>query len=169
MSSERFNLFQQTIQISTVWVRQIADLAGCDEQQAYHLLCCTLQTLRDRLAPEEAIQLAGQLPVLIRGLYYDGWQLAGVPLQIRNKQHFLALAVSRYHARPLDDIEPGIRAVLKVLGDNVDLGELSRVVMALPEVLRDLWPEQVVRAAELEERAASRAASAAGPPRTRAQ
>jgi uncharacterized protein (DUF2267 family) len=169
MSSERFNLFQETLETSTAWVRRIGDLAGIDEQQAYHMLCCTLQTLRDRLRPEEAIELGGRLPPLIRGLYYDGWRLAGVPLQIRNKQHFVALAVSRYHARPLVDIEPGIRAVLAVLTDNVDLGAVCDVVLALPAELRDLWPEHVVRAAATEQqRSAGRAAGDAGQPRTRA-
>lgn len=168
MSSERFNLFQQTLQISTAWVRRIGELAGIDEQQAYHMLCCTLQTLRDRLRPEDAIALGGQLPPLIRGLYYDGWRLAGVPLQIRNKQHFVALAVSRYHARPLVDIEPGIRAVLEVLSDNVDLGEVCETVLALPAELRDLWPERVVRAAEAEERrTANHAVVDTGQPRPR--
>lgn len=169
MSSERFTLFQQTLQVSNTWIRRIADLAQIDEQQAYHLLCCTLQTLRDRLRPEDAIQLGAQLPVLIRGIYYDGWRLAGVPLQIRNKQHFVALAASRYHARPLDDIEPGIRVVLQVLSSNVDFGEVCSVLTSLPTELRELWPEHVVRAAEAEQqRAASRAAGDAGQPtRTR--
>lgn len=166
MRSERHNLFQPTLQLSTTWVRQIAELAGVDEQQACHLLCCTLQTLRDRLRPEEAIQLGAQLPALVRGLYYDGWRLAGVPLQMRNRQHFVALAASRYHARPLDDIEPGIRAVLAVLADNIDLGEVCAVVMALPEELRDLWPEPIVRAAEVEHHG-GRPASAAGQPPNR--
>lgn len=167
MSSERFNLFQQTLQISTAWVRRIADLVAIDEQQAYHLLCCTLQTLRDRLRPEEALQFGAQLPVMIRGLYYDGWRLA--PLQIRNKQHFVAVAASRYHARPLADIEPGIRAVLEVFSDNVDLATVCATVLALPEELRELWPGPVVRAAEAEEqRAVGRPVEGAGPPRSRA-
>jgi uncharacterized protein (DUF2267 family) len=169
MTSEPFIVLQQqTLQRSTAWIRRIADLARCDEQQAWQLLCCTLQTLRDRMDPEAAIRLGERLPALLRGYYYEGWRLAGVPLQIRNRQHFVALAASRYHAAPLADIEPGIRAVLAVLADNVELDEVYAIVRALPDELREPWPEHVVRAVAAEERAAGRPAGDAEQPRPRA-
>ena len=130
MSTNGLPVFDKTIQTTNIWLDEImSELEWIDRDRAYEALRVVLHALRDRLPLNESAQFAAQLPTMIRGLYYDGWQLAGVPLQIRNKQHFLALAVSRYHARPLDDIEPGIRAVLQVLCNNVDLGEVCQVVL----------------------------------------
>lgn len=147
MTASISNLFQQTLQTSSTWIREIAEaVPGADEQQAYHLLCATLRTLRDRLLPEEAVQFGAQLPVLIRGLYYDGWRLADVPVKLRTRQEFLAQVLARYQARPID-IEAGARAVLAVASRNIDFGETYHILRSLPVDLRQLWPEHMVQAA----------------------
>lgn len=148
MSTERPTLFQETLQTSGNWLRQISGAAGLDDdQQTYHLLCATLWALRDRLLPEHAIHLAAQLPVLIRGLFFEGWRLADVPLRIRDRAEFVQLVASRYRARPLDDLDAGVRAVISVLSRNIDFGETFAVLRSLPDELRDLWPEHMVRSA----------------------
>lgn len=148
MTTNVSNCFQQTLQTSSAWIRELAEaVPGADEQQAYHLLCATLRTLRDRLRPEEAVQFGQQLPVLIRGLYYDGWRLADVPTQLRNREEFLADMASRYQMRPIADMEAGVRAVLSVVSRNVDFGESYSLLRTLPMELRQLWPEHIVKAA----------------------
>src|SRR5690606_15573602 len=65
MSSEQFTLFEETLQSSSVWLRELAEGAGePDERRVYQLLGAALQALRDRLPPEEAVQLGAQLPVV---------------------------------------------------------------------------------------------------------
>lgn len=156
MSTERSTLFQETLQTSLAWVRELSDRLGlADEQQVYHLLCATLQALRDRLRIDEAAQLGAQLPVLIRGLYYEGWRPSQTPTRIRNREDFLAQVALRYHARPLADQAVGVRAALAVLNNNVSIGEALSVVRTLPEELRDLWPAYVAKAAGQGERRAA--------------
>jgi uncharacterized protein (DUF2267 family) len=41
--------------------------------QSYAALRVVLHTLRDRLTVEEAAQLSAQLPLLVRGIYFEGW------------------------------------------------------------------------------------------------
>lgn len=148
MTSGFYNLFQETLQTTTHWLREIAEATpGVDEQQTYHLLCATLRTLRDRLPVEEAVQLGAQLPVLVRGLYYDGWRPSEVPVRIRSAAEFLVHIGTRYHARPLANLEDGVRAVFAVLSRNVDFGETFSVLRTLPHELRELFPEHIVRAA----------------------
>lgn len=152
MSTERAALFQETLQASTAWLHELMERLGvADEQQAYHLLCATLRTLRDRLPVEDAVHLGAQLPVLLRGLYYDGWRPSQTPLQLRHRGEFMALVAERYHARPLTDLETGVRSAIAVLNRNISVGEALAVVHALPVDIRDLWPAHVVRAARLEE------------------
>lgn len=141
-------LFQETLQTSTRWIRDLGEASGLpDEQQVYHVLCATLQALRDRLPVDEAVQLGAQLPVLIRGLYYDGWRPSVTPKKIRHREDFLAEIAQHYRARPVPDLEAVVRATFEVVGRHVSLGEAVSVVRVLPEELRALWPDRVLAAA----------------------
>ena len=59
-----------------------------NEHKAYLALRTVLHTLRDRLSVEEAVQLGAQLPMLIRGFYYEGWTLKQKPTKERHKTEF---------------------------------------------------------------------------------
>lgn len=85
-----------------------------------------LHALRDRLTPEEAAHLSAQLPMLVRGLFFEGWRPADVPRRIRNKREFFALAAS-YFPDTGDPADPEImtRAVLRTLARNVTTGEIK--------------------------------------------
>ena len=50
--------------------------AGGDRRSAYRALRSVLHVLRDRLTPEQAVHLGAQLPLLVRGIFYDGWRIA---------------------------------------------------------------------------------------------
>lgn len=152
MNTDRVTLFQETLQRSNAWIHELMERLGvADEQQALHVLNATLQTLRDRLTVDAAVHLGAQLPVLLRGLYYDGWRPSATPTRIRHRDELLAQVAGRYHARPLVDLETGVRAAIAVLNRNISIGEALSVVRALPMELRELWPDHVVRAARLEE------------------
>jgi uncharacterized protein (DUF2267 family) len=56
---------------------------------SYLALRAVLHTLRDRLIVDEAIDLGAQLPMLVRGFYYENWQSVGKPLKYRHKEEFL--------------------------------------------------------------------------------
>jgi len=57
---------------------------------AYVALRATLHALRDRLPVEETAELAAQLPMLVRGVYYEGWDPTGKPVRERSLEGFLA-------------------------------------------------------------------------------
>jgi uncharacterized protein (DUF2267 family) len=65
-----------------------------NRHKAYLALRATLHALRDRLTVEEVAQLGAQLPTLIRGFYYEGWDPTGKPLRVRHKEQFLARLLS---------------------------------------------------------------------------
>src|SRR6185369_5534293 len=105
---------------------------------ALHALRAGLHALRDRLTIEEAAQLAAQMPMTIRGLFFENWRPAGKPLRLRHANEFLALIIANYQPRTdvyADDI---IRAVFRVLRKHVSEGEITDVVMSLPEPLLEL-------------------------------
>jgi uncharacterized protein (DUF2267 family) len=84
-------VFDATLQKTNIWLKDIMqELGGEDRHKAYVSLRTTLHALRDRLTLEETAQFGAQLPMLIRGLYYEGWTPTGKPDKVRHKADFLA-------------------------------------------------------------------------------
>jgi uncharacterized protein (DUF2267 family) len=110
-----------------------------DRRKAYLAMRATLHALRDRLTVEEVAQLAAQLPMLIRGFYYEGWDPTGKPLKIRDKEEFLGLVEQELRGSERIDPERVARAVFKVLSDRVTEGEIEDVKHLLPAEIRELW------------------------------
>jgi uncharacterized protein (DUF2267 family) len=132
-------IFDRTNEKSTAWVKEMMVLLELDDPEAaLHALRAGLHALRDRLTVEEAADLAAQLPMTIRGLFFENWRPAGKPLRIRHPNDFLALVIANYQPRTdayADDI---VRATFKLLRNHVSEGEVTDVVMSLPEPLLEL-------------------------------
>jgi uncharacterized protein (DUF2267 family) len=128
------------VQTTNSWLKEIGEQIGPDRQRCYQALRAVLFSLRDRLNPDEAAHLAAQLPLLVRGIYYEGYRPAGKPERIRSRDAFLQKIDQQLeHTRPLGADEAA-RAVFKVLDHYVDPGEMAEVKQALPEEIRTLFP-----------------------------
>jgi uncharacterized protein (DUF2267 family) len=114
MSTTNHELFSNTLQKTHLWLKDLAEeLRWEDQHQAYLALRATLHALRDRLTVDEAAHLGAQLPVLIRGFYYEGWSPAGKPVRERHKEEFCA-HVKAYFQREEDiDAEKIVRGVFQ--------------------------------------------------------
>jgi uncharacterized protein (DUF2267 family) len=126
---------------TNIWLKDIMQELGWeDRHKAYVGLRTTLHALRDRLTPEETTQFGAPLPMLIRGLYYEGWTPTGKPEKVRHKAEFLAplrdYCKDDWHVEP----EEIARAVLKVLTQHISAGEIADVKHCFPAELRELWP-----------------------------
>lgn len=141
MSTTGLEVFDSTLQKTNTWLRQIMDeLATEDRHFAYSALRVTLHALRDRLGVDEAAHLGAQLPMLVRGLYYEGWHPAGKPHKA-DLGEFL-MNIRNHVGRGLGDPDPRrvARAVFQVMALHVTPGELDDVKHCLPADLRELWP-----------------------------
>lgn len=142
MTTTGLDVFDRTVQKTNEWMNEVAEeLHWEDRKEVYLGLRATLQALRDQLRVEEATDLGAQLPMLIRGIYYEGWNPAKTPVQERSRQEFLD------HIRePFDrtgevvDPERVARAVFGLLESKISPGEVEDVVGVLPEDIRTLWP-----------------------------
>jgi uncharacterized protein (DUF2267 family) len=141
MSVTGLEVFDTTVQTTNTWLKEIMEVTGPDRRRAYRVLVAVLHALRDRLTVDEAAQLGAQLPILVRGLYYDQWHHpSGKPERLRQKEEFLAQI-----AAELDDIGPinaenATRAVFSVLERHIAPGEIEDVKATLPAHIRELWP-----------------------------
>jgi uncharacterized protein (DUF2267 family) len=141
MSQVSLSPFDSTIHTTHVWLNDILERLGWQEpQRAYHALRAVLHALRDRLPVDQAATLAAQLPMLVRGIYYEGWHPYGKPLKERHKEEFLAHVAEGFGDEPPGELERVTRAVFRVLAKHVSAGEIDSVRRCLPAELRSLWP-----------------------------
>jgi uncharacterized protein (DUF2267 family) len=142
MSTMSIEAFDTTLQKTHAWLNELMeDLAWQDNRHwAYLALRTGLHTLRDHLTVEEATDLGAQLPMLIRGFYYEGWTLSGKPVKERRKEDFLEHMRQAFRHDEQIDAEQVMRAVFRLLARRVSAGEISDVKQLLPAALRKLWP-----------------------------
>ncbi len=141
MSTTGLPTFDRTLQESNAWLNSLMQhLHSEDRHFAYIALRATLHALRDRVGPENASHFAAQLPMLLRGLFYEGWHMAGSPTREHNKAQFLD-RVRQEMPKPLErDAERAARAVFEVVWEKMDAGAVAKAIRILPEDVRDLWP-----------------------------
>jgi uncharacterized protein (DUF2267 family) len=141
MSQTSLAPFESTLQTTNVWLNDILERLGWgkDHHRAYHALRAVLHALRDRLPVDQAAALAAQLPMLIRGFYYEGWHPHGKPVKERHQEDFLAHVAAAFRDDP--DVDPGrvVQAVFRVLSKHVTSGEIESVKRSLPTEIRSLW------------------------------
>jgi uncharacterized protein (DUF2267 family) len=141
MSATGLDVFDTTLHKTNSWLNDLMQVLGWqDRHKAYMALKATLHALRDRLTVEEVAQLGAQLPMLIRGFYYEGWDPTGKPLRVRHKEEFLARIEQELRGDDHIDPQRVARAVFTVLAKRVSEGEIEDVKHVLPTEIRDLWP-----------------------------
>lgn len=140
MSATGLEIFDRTLQETNIWLKEIMDEIGPDRQRAYHALRAVLHALRDRLTVEEAAHLSAQLPMLVRGIFFEGWHPAGKPLKERTRDEFLTHVGEGMRGIEPINTEAATRAVFRTIEKHVTPGEVQDVVEMLPKPLRSLWP-----------------------------
>ena len=72
------------------FINEVADkLDNCDNPgKAARVLKSILHALRNRITTEESLQLLSQLPLMIKGIYVDGWKLKN-QVRIKNIEDFI--------------------------------------------------------------------------------
>lgn len=132
--------FDSAVQKADIWLKEISQEMGIDSRKrAYLALRAVLHALRDRLTVDEAADLGAQLPMLIRGIYYDSWVPSRTPIKDRHLQQFLAHIQANFRGDVEIDTEEMARAVFKVMRRRISAGEIQDIKGMMPEELRELW------------------------------
>jgi uncharacterized protein (DUF2267 family) len=145
MSATGLEVFDKTLQTTNVWLDEIMEDHGPDRQLAWHMLGAVLRTTRDLLPTELAAHLGAQLPMLVRGTYYEQYTPERQPEKARALDDVLESVQQKMHGvRPVAS-DAAIRSVFKVLSHHVDPGQVRKVRDSLPEHVRRLWPDPDTR------------------------
>ena len=115
MAATGLDVFDKTLQSTNTWLREIEETLGPDRQIAWHALGVVLRVIRDPIPLGLSAHLSAQLPLLVRGTYYDQWRPSEQPARWRSADEFLSLISAELrNPRPVD-ARDAARAVFKVL------------------------------------------------------
>ena len=118
------------------------ELNWSDRRKTYLAFRCALHALRDHLPVKDALFLGEQLPMLLRGSYFEYWDPADKPEKLNSQGDFFS-TLSIYLARDGESTSPGeavMRAVFRFFERKAAEGEIKDIRSILPPVLEDLWP-----------------------------
>ena len=139
MSTNGLDVFDKTIQTTNIWLDEVMADIGPDRQVAWKGLSVVLRKLRDRLPVELSAHLGAQLPLLVRGAYYDQFEPAKQPTRCDTIDEFCA-EVGEWlrDTRPVDP-DLAVRSVFAVLSRHLPEGQITKVQEALPKNIRQAW------------------------------
>ena len=142
MSAQGLEVIDHTVQLTHEWIVDLRDrLDWTSSRDVLRLLRVTLAQVRDHLGHNEVAQLSAQLPLLIRGMFFEGWQPAHTPVRDRALDHFIAAIAAQVDDvrdwRGVEDVE----VVFAMLGTKITHGEMADIKAGLPTAIRQLWPE----------------------------
>ena len=153
--STGLDTFDKTVQEANLWLKDIMDRLGTtDRHRAYSSLRAVLHALRDRIGAESAAHLGAQLPMLLRGLYYEGWDPTDKPTKERHEEAFLSHIARELPRAEEGEVEQGAMAVLDVLSKHIDRGAAIKIAAMFPHGLRKFWPAFIQEAAKERQRGA---------------
>jgi uncharacterized protein (DUF2267 family) len=140
-TAEKLGVFESALVDAYRWVHELqAELSWGEPHYALHALRAALHGLRDRLSVEQSAHLSAQLPLLIRGMFYEGWVPARTPAPERHLDAFLN-HLDRELRQSADAYDPEhvARKVFVILRRHVTPGVIDHVMATLPSDLRNLW------------------------------
>ena len=82
------------------------------------------------------MHLGAQLPLLVRGIFYDGWRIAGKPSGERHPLEFATLVAADLPPSLARDALRVTRAVFGLLEKELDRGETDKIIATLRHPLR---------------------------------
>ena len=141
MSATGLAVFDKTIHETNGYVKIVMrELETGDRGMAFGALRGALHALRDILDIQTCAHLSAQLPMLVRGLFFEGWTPHAVPAHARRLEEFLERVSQHLPPQLQGNPEEAARAVFAALRERLERGELEKVIDRMPKALHGVWP-----------------------------
>ncbi len=137
----------RAIQNTILWLNDIQEELGWDSRDnVYQATKAVLQTIRDRLPVEEVVHLSANLPLVMKGMLMDGYDLRDKPLRVRSLEEFYDNVQDNYDGlrRNTIDTDEASHAVIRALNNRMGGGEMTKVAAVMPEKIKRLFEESGV-------------------------
>jgi uncharacterized protein (DUF2267 family) len=137
-----YRAFDTTVDKTNHVLKEIEQAYGWPKErrnQSYGALRPVLHALRDRLTVDESAHFAAQLPMLIRGIYFEGWDPSRVPEKI-DRDEFLHRVRREFPYDVRGGPEELVATVLNVVRKHVSEGEWQDIKSSVPRDLAAVLP-----------------------------
>jgi uncharacterized protein (DUF2267 family) len=127
----------RSIDKTNAWLADVAAKFGTEDRRlAYRVTRSWLHTLRDRLPVTIAAHVAAQLPELLRGVFYEGWNPSKVPVKYSKDEYIARFArdAQVHH----DEVPRSGRLVTSAMRRHISAGAIDEALGALPADIRHL-------------------------------
>lgn len=137
MSRTGVDSLDRSIDKTNVWLSDVARCFGTDDRRmAYRVTRSWLHTLRDRLPVPIAAHLAAQLPDLLRGVFYEGWNPSKVPIKYGRDEYVARFAKdAQIHQH---EVPKAGALVTSAMLRHISSGAIDEALGALPADVRAL-------------------------------
>lgn len=120
--------------------RVIEETGQPDREAAKRVTAAVLRALHDRLTPDEALQVAAQLPRELKIVWQAG-EVAGRRPQKMHRREFYERVKSEAGLASAREARWGTVAVFAALKGQLSPGEADDVLAQLPKDLKEVWEE----------------------------
>ena len=138
MSIASVRSIEKSVHKANTWIKSTQEKRGFTEENALLALRASLQMLRDRLTVDEATDLGAQLPTIVRGIYYDRWRPADVPVKM-DKTQFMSRIHSYFNNDPEVDPEEVVKSVIEGMKENTGEGEIKDIAVNMPADIKPFF------------------------------
>lgn len=132
--------FEKHCNEANSWLLDIAD--NIDHpgrtEWAYGCLKAVLHTMRDRTTIEEVFHFSAQLPIVIRGIYFEGYKPTGKPKKMNAKELMQNIKAGLGPGN-LVTAEEAFRVVLELLYEKTSTGEMDDIRGGMPKSIQKIW------------------------------
>jgi uncharacterized protein (DUF2267 family) len=129
--------FDKYLTDSKTWLHELCAYLGIeDEHKGARIFRAVLHAIRDRIPTAEAIHLGAQLPVIWKGIYYDGFKMHE-PVRIRHEDEWLEFIRSKAAFSgetdfpTLDHAFYAFQDVMSFLKEHISDGQYNQIAHAL--------------------------------------
>ncbi len=145
MTNKRLEVIESSLQKTNLWLKDIEHELHQEHDprsrvKAYAALRSVLHAIRDCLPVSEAVKFVAQMPLIVSGVYYDGWKPRVKPKRLSRAQFY---EIIRESLRNQEDLDPALasQAVIRTLYRHLSRGEIQGVKAVLPKEVRLFWDE----------------------------
>lgn len=130
--------FDNYVKDAKTWTHELCSYLGIeDENKANRIFRAVLHAIRDRIPTGEALHFGAQLPILWKGVYYDGFSMHE-PVRIRHEDEWLEFIRTKdafageADFPTLDHTYYAFQDVMAFLRDHISEGQYNQIAQALP-------------------------------------
>jgi uncharacterized protein (DUF2267 family) len=135
-------ILENNIHQTMDWIYAVEEACHWDDdnqRKAFIALRAVLHQLRDLLALEAAAALSSQLPLLIRGVFFENWKPESHSSKSLEKDAFLKMVGKALYPYRDMDVEKTINGVFKVLSRKLPPGVFDNIIQAIPKDIQDIY------------------------------